>query len=486
LAREVVSLTVPIRVDLGFGHNWADAKHSWAELHGQEPADVPSIMPTQRITQAEFDEINAGLIREGIAPLIMSPTARAATSEVLPWEGPAVEIAPPAESPQGNGHDDHELASGKILCPFHDDHSPSLHIYPGVEDPHFHCFACGAHGHLNELNERGINWQAELKSPTSKPAGDDEDNARKLARAHELWDSAKPIAGTLAERYLAETRGIDVGALPAGINEALRFHPRCWRNGQYHPCMIALFRDIETGECAGIHRTWLTADAQKIDRRMLGRWPRPRAIKLYPANDQLYVAEGIETALAAATQLGMWPAWALGSKVSLEKLPVISGIAVLGILVDRDAHGEAAAAACCQTWQAARRRVRLLRTKDTSQNDFNDLILKTPRVDWESGYEKEDFGGSAAPTQARAELNEWDAGDLLCSGVPAPRQWLYGWQLCRRFLSSLVAPGDVGKTTMRLTQAIELAIGRELLGHRIYRRGRVLVVSLEDALRTEP
>jgi hypothetical protein len=207
---------------------------------------------------------------------------------------------------------------------------------------------------------------------------------------------------------------------------------------------------------------------------------------LYPANDQLYVAEGIETALAAATQLGMWPAWALGSKVSLEKLPVISGIAVLGILVDRDAHGEAAAAACCQTWQAARRRVRLLRTKDTSQNDFNDLILKTPRVDWESGYEKEDFGGSAAPTQARAELNEWDAGDLLCSGVPAPRQWLYGWQLCRRFLSSLVAPGDVGKTTMRLTQAIELAIGRELLGHRIYRRGRVLVVSLEDALRTEP
>jgi hypothetical protein len=78
------------------------------------------------------------------------------------------------------------------------------------------------------------------------------------------------------------------------------------------------------------------------------------------------------------------------------------------------------------------------------------------------------------------ELDEWDAGDLLCSGLPTPRQWLYGRQLCRRFLSSLVAPGDVGKTTMRLTQAIELAIGRELLGHRIYQRCRVLIVSLED------
>jgi RecA-family ATPase len=80
----------------------------------------------------------------------------------------------------------------------------------------------------------------------------------------------------------------------------------------------------------------------------------------------------------------------------------------------------------------------------------------------------------------RAELDEWDAGDLLCSGVPAPRQWLYGRQLCCHFLSSLVAPGDVGKTTMRLTQAIELGTDHELLGHRIYRRCRVLVVSLED------
>jgi hypothetical protein len=78
------------------------------------------------------------------------------------------------------------------------------------------------------------------------------------------------------------------------------------------------------------------------------------------------------------------------------------------------------------------------------------------------------------------ELGEWDAGDLLGQGLPPPRQWIYGKQLCRCFSSSLVAPGDVGKTTMRLTQAIELATGHELLGHRIYQRCRVLVVTLED------
>jgi hypothetical protein len=79
------------------------------------------------------------------------------------------------------------------------------------------------------------------------------------------------------------------------------------------------------------------------------------------------------------------------------------------------------------------------------------------------------------------ELDDWDAGNLLGTGAkPPPRQWLYGWQLCRGFSSSIVAPGDHGKTTMRLTQAVELAAKRELLGHRIYQRCRVLVLCLED------
>src|SRR5262245_10355558 len=34
------------------------------------------------------------------------------------------------------------LVNGKIRCPFHDDHTPSLHVY----EDHYHCFVCGAHG----------------------------------------------------------------------------------------------------------------------------------------------------------------------------------------------------------------------------------------------------------------------------------------------------------------------------------------------------
>jgi DNA polymerase len=429
------------------------------------PADSPSIAlelapvagEAQRMTQAEFDEINAGLIREGIAPL----TARAA-SEAPPLEGLTASSPEPT---QGNGRDTGEPVAGKILCPFHDDHSPSLHIYPGVEDPHYHCFACGAHGHLNELNDLEIDWQAALKSPIGAPA-DGAEIERNLERAHELWNEAEPIAGTLAERYLAESRGIDVAALPESVNEVLRFLPRCWHDGQYHPCLIALFRDIETGQRAGVHRTWLTADAQKIDRRMFGRWSRPRAIKLWPADNRLFVGEGIETALAAATQLGMRPAWALGSKVYLGKLPVISGVDELTILVDHDSDGEAAAIACDQTWRDAGRRVRLLRTKDAELNDFNDLILKTPRADWNAGFDEvENAAAQPACAQTNSngalvfiDMSRWDF-------EPTPEQeWIAYNRIPRRECVLFSGEGGAGKSIEQLHLSIAATLGLNWLG----------------------
>ena len=35
LGEEAVKLSVPMRVDLKFGANWADAEHSWEELTGE-------------------------------------------------------------------------------------------------------------------------------------------------------------------------------------------------------------------------------------------------------------------------------------------------------------------------------------------------------------------------------------------------------------------------------------------------------------------
>jgi AAA domain len=77
-----------------------------------------------------------------------------------------------------------------------------------------------------------------------------------------------------------------------------------------------------------------------------------------------------------------------------------------------------------------------------------------------------------------ASLNERDAGDD--PGKIPPRGWLLGNQFCRRFVSSLVAAGGVGKTSLRMLQYLSLASGRPLTGQHVFRRSRVLLLSFED------
>src|SRR5689334_6174541 len=75
-------------------------------------------------------------------------------------------------------------------------------------------------------------------------------------------------------------------------------------------------------------------------------------------------------------------------------------------------------------------------------------------------------------------LGIWNAG--RDDYVIPPREWLLGNVFCRRFLSSLVADGGVGKTAVRVAQALALATKHKLTGEHIFRRCRVLVVSFED------
>jgi hypothetical protein len=75
-------------------------------------------------------------------------------------------------------------------------------------------------------------------------------------------------------------------------------------------------------------------------------------------------------------------------------------------------------------------------------------------------------------------LDEWDAGEDG-DAIP-PRGWLLGNQFCRRFLSSIIAPGGTGKTALRMLQYLAMASGRELTGQHVFRRSRVLMLGLED------
>jgi hypothetical protein len=94
--------------------------------------------------------------------------------------------------------------------------------------------------------------------------------------------------------------------------------------------------------------------------------------------------------------------------------------------------------------------------------------------------EKEARRGRAnGATGDQTSLGEWDAGDD--TGVPSPRAWLLGTIFCRKFASSLIGEGAVGKTALRYLQLISAATFRDLSGDHVFQRCRVLIVSLEDS-----
>ena len=82
----------------------------------------------------------------------------------------------------------------------------------------------------------------------------------------------------------------------------------------------------------------------------------------------------------------------------------------------------------------------------------------------------------ATPTVST--LGIWDAG-MDNDSIP-PRGWLLGNVFCRKFASSLIADGGVGKTAVRVAQLLSMASGRTLTGEHVFCRCKVLLICLED------
>ena len=211
--------------------------------------------------------------------------------------------------------------------------------------------------------------------PPAACARSSEDDSRRYQRhAGNLWREARPIDGTHAARYL-EWRHVLQPALEAG-DGVLRFHPNCpFGKGAWHPCMLALMRNIQSNEPQAVQRTALpptlmreisritfakfTQAGKKIARMALGP-KRGAAIKLScdeNVTEGLAIGEGLESILAAM-QLGFRPAWALGGTAGIKSFPVLSGIEALTILVDNDdsGAGQRVAEQCSERWTSCRPR----------------------------------------------------------------------------------------------------------------------------------
>jgi putative DNA primase/helicase len=190
-----------------------------------------------------------------------------------------------------------------------------------------------------------------------------------------LWSEGRDPRGGLVEKYL-NLRRLDLLDDVAG--ESLRFHPECpWREDDgtlaFVPAMVALYRHVFTDEPVGIQRTRLTSEGVKVDRRMLGACGNG-AIKLDADPDVttgLTIGEGAETVLTAR-QIGLCPAWALGSSGAIGKFPVLTAIEALTILAETGETSARDVEACASRWHAAGREVGIIEPRAGS--DLNDAI----------------------------------------------------------------------------------------------------------------
>lgn len=190
-----------------------------------------------------------------------------------------------------------------------------------------------------------------------KPAAD---HGQQLNAMRKVWRSATPI-GEIVLRYLI-ARGI---ARP--IARDLR---------QSGTEMLALVRDPAGNGCQ-VHRTLLTRDGKKADGNcrlfMPGPIPKGSAVRLMPHQSEIGIAEGIETALSAATLFGM-PCWAALNATMLKQWEVPPDVERVVVFGDNDANCTGQAAA----YELARRlsstvSVSVELPKETG-SDWNDVL----------------------------------------------------------------------------------------------------------------
>lgn len=250
------------------------------------------------------------------------------------------------------------------LCPAHDDTRPSCTIYD--DGRKWKCFACGAFGDNLDF-ERHCSG-CSLPEAYARITGDDPvrldpaELARREAerkrrieaeryasrqKALRLWGHRRPLADTLARRYLV-ARGFD--PLPAGADRALGFleHATVPGAGARCPALIAgATRYPATTPCA-VQCTALAEPGRKADVRP-SRWTTGlltgAAVRLAPWREgrPLVLVEGVEDGLAVALAMGgeagVWAVLGAPNAAAVD----LPGGAEITLCLDGDEAGRRAA-----------------------------------------------------------------------------------------------------------------------------------------------
>lgn len=231
-------------------------------------------------------------------------------------------------------------------CPAHTDRTPSLSLRQGDTGILVTCFAgCSAPDVLRELDRVVLSGHYRPPEPVRYTRG---------GNVQRLWDEARPVAGTLAERYLASRHLLPVG-------DDLRFHPRCPFGRKpatvFKPALLVAVREGTT--LVAFQRIALDAHtADYTEKVTLGRldtgaW---RGGGLAPV---LAIAEGFESARAFSILHDERPCWSsLGSR-RLDLVEIPDSVTDLTLAGDNDAPGRLAVVKAIRRYVSATRIVRV-------------------------------------------------------------------------------------------------------------------------------
>lgn len=329
-----------------------------------------------------LDDVRAALRSDaaGVAiALLGEPNKTASSRSTLRW-GSKGSLAVEVQGPKRGLWYSHEADTGKDMialirqergCTFAEAISWAG-SWTGLTPEFAHDDDSDAQHRADRENERAKRRAEE----TAKVA---DDVAKRIAFAQRIATACIPVAGTLGDIYLRQTRGIPPG--PNGWPGAVQYHP-----GYRALVVIAT---TEAGVVQAVQRVHLANDGGKVDAPEIEsrRLPAVKvtngvladAVVRLPGdpNGPLLLAEGPETGLSvwAATQHEVWIT--LG-KSNIAKVPAPHGRRVVvcaeygkvdGYLDDEIAAWRDAGIDAVAAWPWAKR--------PTTGTDFNDLLLKS-------------------------------------------------------------------------------------------------------------
>lgn len=183
--------------------------------------------------------------------------------------------------------------------------------------------------------EEGSNTAQPVQRIIPKPVQAERDDTEDLRVKYKtLWDEGFTIGAGMPAFHYLHKRVPGLKAVP----KVLRAHPRLayWQRGSddqftclgEYPAMLAVAQGLD-GMAVNVWRTYLDAEGNKADlpdaKKGTGRFLQQSfAVRLTEPDDELGVAEGIETALAVTALYGI-PCWAALNAGGVAKFDLPAG-----------------------------------------------------------------------------------------------------------------------------------------------------------------